>query len=69
LHEDDFALEYPGVHGEDFCKWSITGFTPQGMISFQNYLDRVLFYIEQLEARGEGMEKMLRFLTEPPEKD
>jgi len=39
------------------------------MISFQNYLDRVLFYIEQLEARGEGMEKMLRFLTEPPEKD
>jgi len=61
-------LEYPGVQGEDFCKWSITGFTPQGMISFQNYLDRVLNYIENLEARSEGLEKMLRFLTDPPEK-
>ena len=67
LHEDDFVIEYPGVTGEDFCKWSITGFAPQGMISFQNYLDRVLFYIEQLEARSLGLEKMLRFLTEPPE--
>ena len=48
---------------EDFCRWSITGFTAQGGITILNHLERLASYTLALEDRADALESMLRELT------
>lgn len=51
---------------EDFCRWSITGFTAQGGITILNHLERLAAFTLALEDRATVLEAMLRELADRP---
>jgi hypothetical protein len=60
------ACEVGAIESDDFCRWSVTGFTAQGGITVLNYLERLASYTLALEDRAGALEAMLRELAERP---
>lgn len=54
---------------EDFCRWSITGFTAQGGITILNHLERLADFTLALEDRADVLEAMLRELADRQQPD
>ncbi len=53
--------------GGEACIWSVTGFTPQGLLNLESQLNKQLYYRYQLEDGYLGLLEMLKLLTQQPE--
>ncbi len=64
--EEMFNIEHPYFAGKggDACKWSITGFTPNGGSTFKNYFSTVATYVERINIHIDYLEDVISTMVD-----